>query len=151
MKKKFIIAISVVLVLALLIGIDSIYNSQRFDYLRIEEIPKGYVEYDGKVDAGKDYDHLFWYRYDKKPKLCNDYQLVEDNEKTVKKAFNIYADYKDVSLENLVTADDYFILKSFDGDANEIYFDDGEFNEENWRLYFFDTQTNTLYHCRWIW
>lgn len=154
-KKRKTVAVSIVLIVLLILGGLTTYyiiiSDAKYDYKRYPEIPKGYVEYDGKVNAGKDYDHLYWYRYDEKPNLCNDYQIVKGDDKMVKKAFNIYSCDTDYELENMVTDDDYFIIKSYNRDGEEIEWDDGAFNEENYRLFFYDTKTNTLYDCRLIW
>lgn len=144
MKKKFIIAISVVLVLALLIGIDSIYNSQRFDYLRIEEIPKGYVDYDGRVDAGKDYSHRYWYKYDEMPKLCEEYRQVGNNIELLETAIQDSCS-EDMKID--ISTDDYFILKSYNIDGNEIE----EYNSKNSKLMYYDVESNTLFNVVWIW
>lgn len=147
MKKKFIIAISVILVFALLIGVDSIYNSQRFDYLRHDEIPKGYVDYDGRVDAGKDYSHYLWYKYNEMPELDDRYKRVGSNVEAVETAitdslFNLnYAFNIDVS------SADYYILSSYNQAAEEM----DEYNSENSYLLLYDVESNTLYNLKWIW
>ena len=116
-NKKIIIATSVFLAVALLIGIDSIYNSQRFDYLRSEEIPKGYIDYDGDSYAGKDYSHGYWYKYNKMPELCDCYNQVGNNVKLIETAI------EDSCIEDIkfdISTDDYFILKSYNVDGKEI-------------------------------
>lgn len=147
MKKKFIIAISVILVFALLIGIDSIYNSQRFDYLRIEEIPKGYVDYDGRVDAGKDYSHYLWYKYNEMPELDDRYKRVGSNVEAVETAItdSLIALESEYYID--VSSSDYYILSSFNQNGEEM----DEYNSENSWLFLYDVESNTLYNLRWIW
>lgn len=143
-NKKIIIAISVILVFALLIGIDSIYNSQRFDYLRHDEIPKGYVDYDGRVDAGKDYSHRYWYKYDEMPKLCEEYKQVGNNIELLETAIQDSCS-EDMKID--ISTNDYFILKSYNIDGNEIE----EYNSENSKLMYYDVESNTLFNVVWIW
>lgn len=143
-SEKFIIIISIVLTIVLLIGMYSLYSSQRFDYLRSEEIPKGYTKYDGESYAGKDYLHRYWYKYNKMPELCDCYNQVGNNVKLIETAI------EDSCIEDIkfdISEDDYFILKSYNNEGKEI----NEYNSEYSNLMYCDVQSNTLYDIMWIW
>lgn len=167
MKKKIILlAVAIVVFGIASVCIYSVITSdQKYHYLSYDEVPKGYVEYDGEVHSGKDYDHLFWYRYDEMPKLCDKYSQVGNKTRAVKLACNImtltnaaittiddngkFVEEKepDGYLAELVSEDDYYYMESHDADGKVIEGFDGD----NFILFFYDTQTNTLYNCRWIW
>lgn len=168
-SKKIIVAIAILLTVICVAIAFGVAQSIRYDYLRYDEIPKGYIDYDGHINAGKDYDHILWYGYKNTPALCDEYILVKGNNDIVKKACNIltyntdesyYVDeygavikdeHTDGYLAEMVSDDDYYIIKSFNSDGDEVEYKGSEFNEENFQLFFYDTQSNTLYNCRWIW
>lgn len=143
-NEKFIIIISIVLTIVLLIGMYSLYSSQRFDYLRSEEIPKGYTEYDGESYAGKDYSHRYWYKYNEKPKLCDCYNKVGNNTELIEMAIE---DSNVNGLKFDISEDDYFILKSYNNEGKEI----NEYNSKYSNLMYYNVQSNTLYDIMWIW
>lgn len=146
-NKIFIIIISIVFVIALMLCVDSIYNSQRFHYLRIEEIPKGYVNYDGRVDAGKDYSHYFWYKYNEMPELDDRYKQVGSNVEAVGTAITDSLIALEAEFNIDVSSADYYILSSFNQNGEEI----DEYNSENSWLFLYDVESNTLYNLRWTW
>lgn len=158
MTKKKITILSIVLVLIISISGCKIYNyyttDQKFDYKFFEEIPEGYVEYDGETYAGKDYEHYYWYKYNEMPQLCDDYKLVGSNVEMVMNALNPYSngeigDVKIVSKD--VSENDYYIIRSYDSNANEMKLQNGHYKKHNYELYYFDVETNMLQNVKVIW
>lgn len=89
--KKIIISIAVLIFISIIsFGLYLHFSqNQKYDYKFYDEIPKGYIEYNGYLNSGKDYDHLFWYKYSKQPELCKNYKLIGDDFDLVKKCCNI--------------------------------------------------------------
>lgn len=146
MKKVFL---SIALVIAVLIGSMFIYDSLPI-YMKNKAILQGYSDYDGREYIGIDADiyYVFYYNEADIEKFADSDLYTEayyaQDIFEIKKVIKQFEEYGNVkSFSNLVSVGDYYILKYFNSDGNQV-----EMNLENYVLYFFDTDTQKLYYLR---
>jgi hypothetical protein len=169
--KKSTKAVLTALVVAMVIAgvgvlIYFVIQSNLPNYIKDNNIPKGYVDTDSNTDYGKDLTEYFCYKYESKPDFNSNYTKVNSNNiKDIKNAINIYDGnigetidiYEDGTtvvekdedsvLAKSVTTNDFYYLTAHDCDGKEVAFDyNKQLEETNFTLYFYDTETNTL-HC----
>ena len=148
-KLNFAIIIGLIIASILLVSCS---NERVDDY-----IPAGYASTDGNTDFGKDLTETYYYKYDSMPTLNEKYvAVIDDNKQSVIDAINIcYGNFNETrnsELANQVTNGDYYILTAYNSDGTEKEFDSTEqFEDTNFKLYFFDTENNTLHYiyCAW--
>ncbi|MCM1115819.1 MAG: hypothetical protein NC397_10020 [Clostridium sp.] len=145
--KKIILAAAVIVVL--IITGNVIYNYAVPDYVKYDEVLKGYTDCDGYDNSGKDIDIYYAYSYTEKQIddfAQNDlYTIVDDsNIEEVKEMIGWYEQFNEhEKFSDTVSNGDYFVLKYLDHNGNEMeYFDD------YFSLYFFDCESCTLHYLR---
>ncbi len=148
-SKKIIIFIfaSIFITIILFAAEIAIYKSIP-DYMRYDEIPKGYTQREGYSNCGKDLNEFFSYYYTENQikdfEKSNLYKAVNnDNIDELIEMIKYYEELNDLAISNNVSDGDYFILKYFNSDGNEIAKCD-----DNCLIYFFDTDTQILYYIR---
>ncbi|MGN1421621.1 MAG: hypothetical protein ACI4XC_08915 [Eubacterium sp.] len=148
-KLNFAIIIVLVIMSILLVACS---NEKADDY-----IPAGYISTDGNTDYGKDLTESFYYEYDSMPTLNEEYTVVSDeNRQSIIDAINIcYGNFNETrnsELANQVSNGDYYILTAYNNDGSEKEFNSNEqFEDTNFKLYFFDTENNTLHYIYCVW
>lgn len=173
-KKRIAIIVALILIFnpislfAIWIVGEDVIDKLTPDYKQFEEIPKGYIKHDGESFVASNLIEKYWYVYDEKQDFFQKSELysrvTEDDISSIEGAINIYDmpdlfpienDYSDSfdALQNynskvalLVDCQDYFILQCKDNDGNIIDFDlKKQYEDSHYYLYFYDTQTTTLY------
>lgn len=148
--KKFIITISAIIAcIVLLIGGVIVYDHVIPDYVKYDEIFKGYTDCDGYTNAGKDLDVYYVYSYSKEHielfAQSDLYTEVDDsNIDELKSMIKQYEEYGECEkFSDTVSNGDYFILKYYDCDGNEI---EKNKDEDIYKIFFFDTDTQKLHY-----
>lgn len=143
MKKSLLIIFAVV---ALLISGSVIYNYAIPDYVKIDEVYKGYTDCVKYDNTGKDIDicNIYFYNEEHIEKFAESdlYKKVdESNIDEVRRMIEWYEQFDgNEKFSNIVSNGDYFILRYLDHDANET-----EEFDDYFELYYFDTQSHKLY------
>lgn len=149
--RKFIVIVFAAVVAGILffmIGC-SVYDNLP-DYIKDDNIPKGYTDTDGHSYAGKDLDEYFWYQYDNKQEYfekSEEYTLVDESNITeLKNAVQSYEEWGEASFSNEISCGDYYIIIYHDSDGNVI----NEHGNNNVMLYFYDTDSNKLHYFYYV-
>lgn len=148
--KKFLLVVFAVIVL--LISGSVIYNYAIPDYVKWDEIPKGYTDCDGRSYAGKDLDEYYVYYYTEEQietfETSDLYKKVDDSNieelTAVVKKFDEHSDVKNFA--DTVSNGDCFILTYYNSDGDEV-----EYSDEHYCLYFFDIDSQKLHYLYQVW
>lgn len=137
-----------VLTIFLLIGALFVHDHLPM-YLRDDAILKGYTDRVGRDNSFMDLDAYFVYYYGEKDiekfADCGFYKEVyyAADIAELKEPIKQFEEYGDIQFSDSVSVGDYYILKYFNHDGEQI-----EKNLGNYQIYFFDTDTQKLYYLR---
>ncbi|MCH5320503.1 MAG: hypothetical protein J1E36_01990 [Eubacterium sp.] len=147
--KKLVISISVIIIscIVLLIGGVIVYDYVIPDYMKCDEVFKGYTDCDGYTFAGRNLREYYIYSYSEEHielfAQSDLYTEVDDSNiaelRSMIKNFEEYSEQEIFS--NTVSNGDYFILRYYDGNAKEV-----EKSEDKYMIYFFDTDSQKLHY-----
>ena len=147
-KKRFLIIFACVSFAACAVIAYFVIASHLPDYMFDDYIPKGYTQTDGHSWAGRDLDEYFYYKYDALPELHNDYTPVtkENVDEIISDVSYYEKGTQGVSFSDTISEGDLFI--------KHYYNQDGSYTDtfrEHEKMYFYDTDTNTLYYFYYVW
>ncbi len=143
--KKFIISVFAFVMLG--IAGAGIYSCAIPDYVKQDEIFKGYTDCTGYNNTGKDIDIYYVYSYSEeqieKFSQSDLYKKVDEkNIDEVRKMIKWYEEFNGhENFSETVSAGDYYILRYLDHNGNEI-----EEFDDYFVLYYFDVQSQKLYY-----
>lgn len=147
MKKSVKIIIAVVVVIAILVVGFVVFQVKHITDNAVDEIiPVGYIEEGGYSNSGIDLEAQNYYKYNELPALSADFELIDDTNIGIVQNVTGLLNLSKPSLLPAIESGDYFYLKSYNQDGEEVAFDySKQAAHSNFIIYYYNTSDNTLY------